>query len=155
MFWRRPFYYEIEKLTTTRMDRGLIQDRIPEQCVATRTPIVAGTLGRFPPKARQFLDENYVDLGDFRVAGRFLAPLPPGGVPRISFDVAVPQRYALLEEKGDFKGLLDDRLYSGPRFLRAGPHTLVQSLDRGRVALVWARAVAMGFSPFHAGKIRP
>jgi hypothetical protein len=155
MFWRRPFFYEIEKLTQTRMDRGLIKDQIAERCLDKRTPVAVGALDRFPQRARRFLAENYIDLGDFRVAGKFLV-LPRGENGRaISFEVKIAQRYMILAPTGEAEGLLDQTPYAGARILEKGIHTFVPSNGGGPLALFWAQAAERGFSPFSSSQEDP
>jgi hypothetical protein len=150
VFRNRPFYYALETMTLERMKRGLIEDTIPERCVETRTCVASAEIGRFPPRARRFLEENYVTVGAWRVAGRMLEPEPAGGAGRVlSFEVTIPARYAVVGEDGAARGSLDGVAYDGPRALDPGPHRFVPTTPAGgRLAVVWAQAVERGFSPF-------
>jgi hypothetical protein len=81
------------------------------------------------------------------VLGRFLT----AGSDRsrtIRFMVNIPDRYALVTPTGPARGRLDDQDYSGPRFLVRGTHVFLRLPGEEPVALVWARAVERGFSPF-------
>src|SRR2546425_17840 len=57
IFRNRPFYYALETMTLERMARGLIEDTIPERCVATRTCVAPADIGGVPPPAPRFLQE--------------------------------------------------------------------------------------------------
>ncbi len=150
VFRRRPTYYVMEMVTRWRIRRGILPDRIPEEVIATRTCVVAGEIDQFPERTRQFLGENYLPVGQVRVAGRFL-PAPTAGSDKpLTFEVTIPAEYAIVAENGAISGLLDGKPYSAPRFLDAGLHRLTTFPERGRLALVWARAVEKGFSPFRA-----
>jgi dolichyl-phosphate-mannose-protein mannosyltransferase len=148
VFRRRPTYYVMEMVTRWRIRRGILPDRIPEEVLATRTCVVAGEIDQFPERTRQFLGENYLPVGQVRVAGRFLPAPTAGSNKQITFEVTIPAEYAIVAENGAISGFLDDKPYMAPRFLDAGPHRFTASPERGRLALVWARAVEKGFSPF-------
>ena len=66
-----------------------------------------------------------------------------------TFDIAVPQRYALACEAGPITGILDGTPVDGPRELTAGRHEFVQTGGPdGRLVLIWAQALERGYSPF-------
>ena len=49
-------------------------------------------------------------------------------------------------------GLLDGKPFDSPRELEPGPqpsHFPAHRLDKGTIAVIWARAVTKGYSPFH------
>ncbi len=146
VFRRRPIYYVMETITGSRMRQGDLPDSIPEQTIATRTCVTAEGIDRFPERTRRFVEENYVTVGRVRVAGRFLRA--PGAGQPIVFEVTIPARYAIVSEQGHASGSLDGVPYSEPRFLSAGRHAFVSRSGGGRLAVVWARAVEKGFSPF-------
>jgi len=64
--------------------------------------------------------------------------------------VTIPAEYAIVAENGTTSGFLDGTSYSAPRFLDAGSHRFSTLSERGRLALIWARALEKGFSPFRA-----
>jgi Dolichyl-phosphate-mannose-protein mannosyltransferase len=150
VFRPRPFYYVLEGITKERIRRGLIPDTIPERLVATGTAVaVIEGSEFFPPRARTFLQENYLPVGRLRVAGRLLTPLASDtDSPTLPFDVHIPTRYAIVAERGSAAGWLDGTPYTGPRFLTPGPHEFLPSASTGRFALVWAQALERSFSPF-------
>ena len=151
VFRRRPTYYVMEMVTRWRIRRGILPDRIPEEAIATRTCVVAGEIDQFPERARRFLGENYLPVGQVRVAGHFLpVPTTTGSGRTITFEVTIPAEYAIVAENGTISGLLDGKPCSAPRFLDAGSHRFTTLSDDGRLALIWARAVEKGFSPFRA-----
>ncbi|MBI3610148.1 MAG: glycosyltransferase family 39 protein [Nitrospirae bacterium] len=148
VFRPRPFYYVLETITKERMRRGLIADDIPERLIATRTCVAIAETGLFPPRARAFLQENYVSVGRLRVAGRLFASPVKDGSRLVPFEIQIPARYAMVSESGNASGRLDGRLYNGPRFLEAGHHEFLPSSGTGPIALIWAQAVERGYSPF-------
>lgn len=151
VFRPRPFYYVLEGLTKERIRRGLIADTIPERLIATGTAVAVSLKKKdfFPPRARAFLRENYVPIGRLRVAGQLLfAPTASTADRVLRFEVRLPNRYAIVAERGSVTGWLDGTPYTGPRALTVGRHEFLSISNTGRFALLWAQAVERGFSPF-------
>jgi dolichyl-phosphate-mannose-protein mannosyltransferase len=148
VFRNRPFYHALETMTLERMARGMIEDTIPERCIATRTCVASADIGGFPPRARRFLQDHYVVVGVLRVAGGILHPTPDDPAGPIPFDVTIPARYAVVSARGDVRGTLDGRPYDGPRDLDPGRHVFVSASGANRLAVIWAQAAERGFSPF-------
>ncbi len=147
VFRRRPYYYVLEHITKSRLARGLLPDSIPEDLVATRTPVVVGDRTGFPPRGRTFMRENYLPVGSLRVLGRMLQRHDANSE-TIGFSVVVPARYTIVAEHGMVRGALDGIRFEGPRFLAAGIHEFRPDAETGRFACVWATAVEHGLSPF-------
>jgi len=147
IFRTRPFYYALEGITLERIRRGLIIDDIPERLIATRTCVAVAAVGRFPDRARAFLEKNYLPVGRLRVAGRYLAVHNDGTGP-LAFDIEIPARYVLLADRGAVTGRLDGLPYEGARFLERGHHEFRPTAQPGRLAVVWAQAVERGYVPF-------
>ncbi len=157
VFRRRPFFYALERVTRTRLERGLIVDDIAKRLVATHTAVVTADQSGFPPSGRAFMNEHYLSVGALRVLGQFLTPEPKlsasgepvYGIPdQLRFDIAIPARYAIAAEDGRADGLLDGSPYEGPRALEAGVHEFVPSSSSAPLALIWAPALERGYSPF-------
>ncbi len=148
VFRNRPFYYALETMTLERMARGMIADTIPERCVLTRTCVAPADLAGFPPRARRFLEENYIVVGAWRVAGCVLDRRSPDDAGPRAFEVVIPTRYAVVAEGGVARGTLDGRPYDGPRDLAPGRHEFIPAPGATKVAVIWARAAERGFSPF-------
>ena len=151
IFRRRPIYYVLEAITRARLERGFFPDNIRERIIATRTCVAAARIDRFPDGVREFIESNYLLLGEVRVAGRYLDVQDQDPGRPIAFEVAIPARYSVVAESGGAAGLLDGEPYTGPRFLEAGPHTFTPSSAADRLALVWAQAIERGFTPFPDG----
>ena len=64
-----------------------------------------------------------------------------------SFDVVIPQSYAVLTETGQLAGDLDGKPYTAPVWLAAGPHEFRRTAGGGRAAIFLADACAKGFRP--------
>ena len=148
VFRNRPFYYALETMTLERLARGLIADRIPERCVETRTGVAPADLSGFPPRARRFLEDQYLVVGAWRVAGGILEPAPEDAVRPRPFEIAIPARYAVRGEDGPVRGMLDGRPCDRPRDLAPGRHEYAPAPGEGRIAVFWAQAAERGFSPF-------
>jgi 4-amino-4-deoxy-L-arabinose transferase-like glycosyltransferase len=144
----RPFYYVLETITRERMRRGLIADDIPDRLIATRTRVAVTDVGGFPTRGRQFIEQHYLPVGRLRVVGQILGPSVADGMHPLTFDVLIPAAYSIVSETEEAAGVLDGRLYEGARFLDRGRHEFRPSSGTGRFALVWARAVEKGYSPF-------
>ncbi len=151
IFRHRPIYYVLEAITRARIERGLFPDNIRERIIATRTCVTAARIDRFPDGVREFIEDNYLLLGEVRVAGRYLHAREEDPGRPIDFEVAIPARYSVVAESGATGGLLDGEPYTGPRFLEAGPHRFTPTSAPDRLALVWAQAVERGFTPFPDG----
>jgi hypothetical protein len=148
----RAFHAVLESVTRERLRRGLLADRIPERLIETRTAVVANDSHFFPPRARAFMDTNYVSVGSLRVLGRLLEPAGPGIRP---FALAIPGRYALVATRGPAAGTLDGRPCSGAFDLAAGRHAYRPAPGEGPVAVVWARAAESGYAPMLMRDPRP
>jgi hypothetical protein len=142
VFRRRPFYYAFEVITREQMRRGIIRDTIPERMVETRTYVAQADGPMLPDRGRQFLAENFLDMGRLRAAGQWIAA---DG----TFTVAIPGPYVIVNENGEAQGSLDGTRYSGARTLDAGAHQFDRAAPGERVAVLWARAYERGHSPFH------
>jgi hypothetical protein len=135
----RPYYFVFEAVTRAQMERGAIDDTIPEQVVARRCYVAQAEGPMLPPRGRAWLNEHFVDLGRLRAAGQWVAG---DG----TFTIAVPGPYVILDANGHAHGSLDGVPYSGARELDAGVHRFAGG---GRVVAVWAKAFERGHSPHH------
>jgi hypothetical protein len=147
VFRPRATFWVLERITKARLARGLLADRIPEDCVRARAAVAIADVTGFPPRTRAFLEENYVSVGRLRVAGRLLPCRGPGDDQPVEVDVVIPARYALVARPGGEGARLDGTPYGGPRFLERGRHAVALAPGSGRAALVWAQAVVLGFAP--------
>jgi len=147
IFRHRPFYYALERLTTERLERGLMADTIADRLIQTRTCVVAGQLPRLPAKSRSFVRENYLKAGALYVAGCLLRENRSGDAGPIGFDVAIPAIYAVVSESTAANGRLDGAPYTGAVFLEAGRHEWENDGPAGRLAVIWAQAAERGFTP--------
>ena len=129
------------------MRRGIISDDIAERLVQTRTLVCGGRFGRFPPDAQQFLKDNYLWTGTLGVAGRIISNDPVASGEETPFEIAIPAEYEILSGAGEGRGVLDGEVYSGPRFLDAGPHVWTSSVGHLRLVAVWSRARERGCMP--------
>lgn len=145
IFRPRPFYYVLEGVTRKRMELGMIQDSIPEDIVRTRTTVAGPDSDYLPGRGRQFINQNFIPVGQLRVAGQWLKSQEG----EVTFDIRIPASYALVAEQGSVNGLLDGAPYVGPRQLAAGRHVFRPvALADGRLAVIWSPAIKRGFSPF-------
>ena len=74
--------------------------------------------------------------------------LPPQQNGQIDFQIAIPEKYAIIDKVGPVVGKLDGSPFDGSRFLPPGRHVLVEDSPTDSVVALWARAVEKGFSPF-------
>jgi len=156
IFRPRPFYWAFERLTKTRLDRGLIADTIPETLVATATHVVVHDIHDLSSRTRRFLDEHYLSVGRLRVAGQ---PLPCANDAPGRFEVTIRGRYRMIPSVGaptadaapgmprETTVTEIDGVPSDDRFLAPGPHEFrTRSCDHGML-VVWAPALERGFVP--------
>jgi hypothetical protein len=147
IFRRRPFYFVLEGVTLHRLDLGLIKDDIPECLLATRAPVA--TILRTPPRARQFIEQNYLPVANrIRVLGKMLGSEDNGAGKNREFEIVIPADYALVAEHGSLQATLDGKSVSSAQFLSAGHHQVLVQSGEGRIAVVLASALEKGDSPF-------
>jgi dolichyl-phosphate-mannose-protein mannosyltransferase len=147
IFRQRCFRPVTESITMERLMRGLMADNAAEQCVGTHT-CVAVMMGRMPARARAFVWENYIPVGDnLLVAGRLLEPSSTDST-RMDFDVVIPAPYKIIaRDDVPVRGMLDGILYDGARCLAPGKHTFTQTSPGPTLVLLWAQAVDRNFIP--------
>jgi len=142
IYRKRPVYFIFEFITRAQIAHGIIEDTVPEDVVRTRTYVAQADGPIWPPRARAFLSENFVNLGRLRAAGQWIHD---DG----SFTIAIPGRYIVLGERGEARGMLDGTPQHGARALPAGGHRFEPTSAAKSVCVVWAPAFERGFSPFH------
>ncbi len=141
IYRRRPYYFIFEAIGRAEMRHGLIPDTIATDMIRARCH-VAQADGRFwPPRAKQFLLEHFIDVGRLRVSGNVI---PESG----AFETAIPGRYVIIDPHGGAAGTLDGARYHGAVELAPGMHHFARAADE-RVAWLWAPAFERGYSPFH------
>lgn len=139
IYRRRPFYYAFEIVTRTQMAAGLIPDTVAQDVIRTRTYAAQADGAMWPPAARAFLSDHFLNLGRLRAAGQWIRP---DG----SFTIAIPGEYVVLTARGEAAGRLNGTPHNGPRMLEAGTHRFEG--EEG-AAVLWAPAFRRGHSPFH------
>jgi hypothetical protein len=141
VYRRRPYYFIFEKIGRGAMHRGLLRDTVAEAMIRTKCHVAQADGNFWPRRARQFLNENFLDMGRLRASGQWIRE--DGG-----FSIAIDGDYAVIDKNGHAAGALDGTPYTSPRYLAAGEHRFVKASNE-RLAVVWAPAVERGFSPFH------
>ncbi len=154
VFRRRAFFPVLETITKERIRRGLLPDTIAESVVRTRCHVAVLDSAGFPARGRAFLNANFVSVGALRVAGQRLGPTAGAGTP-VRFAIAIPGRYIVIAPGGAAAGALDGVPGAGPRELGAGTHEFTPAGATGPLAVVWARAIECGLSPFGGHRSRP
>jgi hypothetical protein len=142
IFRPRPVYQIFESITRAAIRKGLIHDTIPESIIDARCHVALPDSEFIPHRARNFLRENFLDVGRLRAAGRWIAE-------NGSFSIAVEGPYVILTQDGQANGLLDGTPYNGPRMLQRGVHNFSNASDGKPKAVLWAPAFTRGYSPFH------
>ncbi len=144
IFRARPYYYAFEQLTREQAEHGKIKDDVPVRLIANRTPEVVQSHWLTPETGR-FVNQNYVSVGSVMVLGKKVAPDSGGNV---QFEISIPEKYRVVTSEGEASGTLDGSPIDGARDLSAGMHDLVVNSSHKRAAVVWARAIEKGYSPF-------
>jgi len=149
IFRKRGFFYVFEGVTRKRIELGLINDTIPEDIVREKTYVAVSDSGCFPTRGREFMNLNFLPVGDLRVAGKLLPAVSKAAGNDITFDISIPASYAVASDHATVSGWLDGTIYTGARQLTTGSHTFRSSMPEGsQLAIVWAPAIERGFSPF-------
>jgi hypothetical protein len=149
IFRRRCFRPIMEGITRKRILYGLMPDTASQQCVETRTCVVATMLlDNLTSSTRQFMERNYLPVADnLRVAGAKLRPSITNPQ-RCYFNIAIHSYYKIVSAAGNSSGTLDGAPYDGARFLAAGPHAFEPMSSSDNLLCVWAQAVDRNFAPF-------
>lgn len=137
----RPYYYILEQITREQVGGGFIPDTIERDVIAARCHVAQADGQFWPPRGREFLSRNFLDMGRLRASGQWLKR--DGG-----FTIAVPGAYVVIEYDGEAHGELDGTPYTGARHLERGAHRFVRTDGSGNVAVLWAPAWNRGYSPF-------
>lgn len=132
IYRRRPFYYVFETVARAQMMRGLIRDTVAADVIRTRTHVAQADGPMWPPQARAFLSENFLDMGRLRASGQWIAK---DG----SFAIAVPGEYLVVSERGAM----------GPAREYAAGRYRIHRKTNEPLAVMWAPAFRRGHSPFH------
>jgi hypothetical protein len=145
----RAYYWVLEPITKARVRLGLIHDNIPQRMTETGTKLCSMQIGRPGSLAAQFIVNNYVPFDpntrDMGVLGKVIGKGSQGGT--FSFDVVIPQSYAVVTETGRLAGELDRKPYTEPVWLAPGRHEFRRTGGSGRAAIFLADAHDKGFSP--------
>jgi hypothetical protein len=129
IFRQRPHYFVFENITREMMSRGIIRDTVAEDVIRTRTHVAQADGPMWPPRARAFLSENFLDMGRLRASGQWLKDS--------TFTIAVPGEYVIVSERG---AVSPSREYAAGNYRFDG---------KGKLAVMWAPAFRRGHSPFH------
>jgi 4-amino-4-deoxy-L-arabinose transferase-like glycosyltransferase len=121
IFRPRPFFYVLEQITRERVEQGKLQDDTPERLVAYKTAVVVDAHW-LTLKTGEFISQNYVPVGSLMVLGK---KLPSSAVGKIGFDIAIPEKYAIVSESGLVGGTLDGAKLEGWRDMAAGHHEFI------------------------------
>jgi hypothetical protein len=153
IYRQRPFFYVLERMTQWRLHNGLLEDNTIQRMIDTRAPLALTR--RMPADTRRFIQNNYVRIAyRLRVLGQEL-PMSSSRKPTpVTFDLAIPARYILVNQDGPVQGTVDGERLTGARELAVGQHEFIRaSGTHGTVILVWANAWERGYSPFR--EIKP
>ncbi|MEP6810032.1 MAG: glycosyltransferase family 39 protein [Chthoniobacterales bacterium] len=136
-----------ETITLGHMARGEVTHDIARRCIETNTR-VAVIGGDIPRSDEDFIEANFLPVGnEVRVAGHFLPPVSAAHA-AIPFHISMADDYEVLSATGPAAGLLDGTPLTGPRFLSAGEHAFEPDHPGPPLAVLWARAAGLHFSPF-------
>ena len=151
VFRPRPCYFKLESFTRERYSRGLLKDDIVSNLISKRCYVATNSISRFPPETRAFLRDNYLKIGNIRVAGKLLYPGKANPLD-YSFHIPIPGQYTLITPAGPVSGALDNRPYHGSCLLGSGYHHFRANRAPEHLAVIWSRAADKGFSPFTHGQ---
>lgn len=149
IFRPRAYYWVLEPITKARVRDGTIKDSIPQRLIERDTQICYFRCGREGSRAAQFIISNYLpfdpETRDMGVLGKIIGKDSQAG--DYTFNVAIPQTYAVVTESGKVAGDLDGKPYTTPVWLAAGSHQFHRAAGAGRVAIFWNGAYSKGYLP--------
>jgi len=138
IFRRRAYYWVLEPLTKARIRLGLIHDSITQRLVQRGVKICYFYCAKQGSLAAQFIVANYVPFDpqalDIGVLGKVIGSAAQEGT--FSFNVVIPQTYAVVTEKGQLTGELDGKPYTAPVWLAAGNHQFHRTGGAGRAGII-------------------
>ena len=146
VFRKRSNYYVLEMMTRERFRRGLIVDDIPERIVSKNTCVVVSPDG-FPPRARKFILDNYLNVGPVYVVGKVLSDTRTEAGKTFAFQVPIEAEFTFVDADGAVPGTLDGSLCAGSQRLSPGSHEFTLARATQMLAVVWSRAIDRGFVP--------
>ena len=150
IFRNRAFYWGLEKITRTRLDRGLIPNTIVQRLEETRTCVIYPELEDYPVLTRKYIQSNYIAIGPLLVAGKRLQTKAGRVAPKMAFEVRIPTWYVVLTPAGPARGTIDGRPVPATGVLLAvGQHEYVHAPGETKLALLWRRAAEHGYNPFN------
>ena len=132
IYRRRPYYFIFEKIGRGAMRRGFLRDTVADAMVHEHCYVAEADGAFWPPSARTFLNENFLDMGRLRAAGQWIRN---DG----TFSIAIDGDYVIVDRNG---------VVSAPSHLLIGAHRFIAPRNE-RLAVLWAPAFERGFSPFH------
>jgi hypothetical protein len=149
VFRPRAYYWVLEPVTKARVRLGLIKDDIPECLIKTGTKVCSLICGRAGSRDEQFILGNYMPFDErtrfVGALGKVIGRDQQGGT--YTFDVAIPQLYAVVTNAGQLEGELDGKGYAGAVWMAAGRHVFQRTAGTGRVAIFLSEAYNKGFLP--------
>jgi len=149
VFRQRAYYWVLEPITKARIRMGLIHDSIPQRLTKTATRICYFHCAHAGSVAAQFIVANYMPFDpealDIGVLGKEIGSGAQRGT--FTFDVAIPETYAVVTETGQLVGELDGKPYTGPVKLGPGRHEFRRTAGTGRAAIFLNDALIKKFSP--------
>ena len=148
VFRPRAYYWVLEPITKARVRDGLIHDSIPRRLIEKGVKVCYLYCGRDGSLAAQFIVANYVPFDpqalDIGILGKEIGYSASDGT--FSFDVTIPQTYAVVTEGGTLSGVLDGQPYSGPVWIGAGSHVFRRTGGSGRAGIMLADACTKGYT---------
>jgi hypothetical protein len=141
IYRRRPYYYILEFITRHAMEAGLIPDTIEQDVIRARCHVAQADGEFFPLHGRNFMAANFLDMGRLRAAGQWIRD---DGI----FSIAIPGEYVVVDRHGIIAGQVDGQP-NVPRSYEPGLHRWSAAVPGERTAVLWAPALARGYSPFH------
>lgn len=130
VFRQRAASYVYEDVGRALTAEGKIPDRGPEDIIARQCCAAIRDSDHVPPRTRAFLNEHFLGDGLVRFCGT--------EVRGESFDIAVPQTYAVIA-RDPSRVTIDGVPYRGPRALAAGRHHLSRG-GNDQIRVIWWRA---------------
>jgi hypothetical protein len=148
VFRQRAFFYVTEPLTYYRLQHKLMKDTVAEDLLRHKVFVVLNQDRWYPKNGAKFMEENYLAVGQVRVAGKAIGAKSVAAGDKVAFEVKVPGPYVLWADGKVIPGSIDGGTASTePRELTEGRHELTVDAAHNRVAIFWSRAAETGFQP--------
>jgi hypothetical protein len=146
IFRMRPYFYGFETITMQLVASGAIPDNAADSLIVKPTYVVAAEkFDRYPNGLKTFVQANYLRAGTLFIAGKKLANIPADAHAVEKFSLALPGRYAIVNQAGQLvPGALNGQYGTGVFDMKAGQQEFAPMAKVTSLTVIWDKAWERG-----------